>query len=70
MNTSILSPKHQIVIPKEVRKKLDLRPGQRLQIEVKDGHIEIEPILIGESLIGYLKGSEPLSFEREVDRLS
>jgi len=69
MTTSLLSPKYQIVIPKNVRRALDLKPGQRLQVTAKDGHIEITPILTPEQLIGFLKlDTEPLEFERDADR--
>lgn len=68
MTTSILSPKFQIVVPKEIRRKLDLKPGQRLQFRIHGDHIEIEPVLTGSELIGYLKEDRPLDFEREGDR--
>jgi AbrB family looped-hinge helix DNA binding protein len=68
MTTSTLSPKHQIVIPKEVRKTLGLKPGQRFWVEAKDEHIELRPVPSPEELIGCLKGPEPLRFEREADR--
>ena len=41
MTTSLLSPKYQIVIPKEVRQSLQLQPGQKLQVVAKDGHVEL-----------------------------
>lgn len=68
MTTSLISPKYQIVIPREIRKALDLKPGQRLNVVEKDGHIEIRPILTPEQLIGYLKGDQPIQFERDADR--
>ncbi len=68
MTTSLLSPKYQVVIPKEIRKSMNLKPGQRLQFTEKDGKIEIRPILTPEQLIGFLKGEKPLEFEREPDR--
>jgi AbrB family looped-hinge helix DNA binding protein len=68
MTTSILSPKHQIVIPKKIRQDLGLKPGQRLQITAREGHVEIRPILTPEQLIGFLKGPEPLEFKRDADR--
>lgn len=68
MKTSLLSPKYQVVIPKEIRKALDLKPGQRLNVIEKDGHIELRPILTPEQLIGYLKEDQPLEFERDADR--
>jgi AbrB family looped-hinge helix DNA binding protein len=68
MKTSLLSPKYQVVIPKEIRRALDLKPGQRLNVIEKDGHIELRPILTPEQLIGYLKKDQPLEFERDADR--
>lgn len=68
MTTSLLSPKFQIVIPKEIRKSMNLKPGQRLQFIEKNGHIEIRPILSPDQLIGFLKGKKPLQLEREPDR--
>lgn len=65
MTTSILSPKHQIVIPKEVRQTLNLKPGQRLNVTAKDGHIEITPILTPDQLLGFLKDKAHITFQRE-----
>ena len=65
MTTATLSPKYQIVIPKGVRQKLALKPGQQLAVSEKDGHIELTPILTPEQLVGFLKGKTSLPFERE-----
>ena len=35
MNTTV-SPKYQIVIPKAVRRQLDIKPGQKMQVEAAD----------------------------------
>lgn len=38
--TTTISPKYQIVIPKAVRKQLNIKPGQKMQVEAnKDGSI-------------------------------
>jgi AbrB family looped-hinge helix DNA binding protein len=37
MNTSTVSPKYQIVIPKELRRKLQIKPGQKVALEAKKG---------------------------------
>lgn len=63
--TSILSTKYQVVIPKEIRTSMNLKPGQRLQLTEANGKIEIRPILPPDQLIGYLKDKAPLAFERE-----
>jgi AbrB family looped-hinge helix DNA binding protein len=68
MTTALLSPKFQVVIPKEIRKSLGLQPGQRLHFTEKDGKIEVRPMLKPEQLIGLLKGAKPLKLDREPDR--
>jgi len=68
MTTSLLSPKYQVVIPKEIRKAMNLKPGQRLQFKQVDGKIEVRPIMTPDQLIGFLKGKTPLELEREPDR--
>ena len=68
MTSATLSPKYQVVIPKEIRKSMNLKPGQRIQFIEKDGGIEIRPILTPDQLIGFLKGKTPLQLEREPDR--
>jgi AbrB family looped-hinge helix DNA binding protein len=68
MTTASLSPKYQIVIPKEIRRHHNLKPGQKLQVVDNGKEIVLRPILTGEQLIGFLKGKEPLEFEREEDR--
>jgi AbrB family looped-hinge helix DNA binding protein len=45
MDEVVLSSKGQMVIPKELRESLGLRPGQRLEIEaLPDGTMLIIPI--------------------------
>ena len=65
MTTSTLSPKYQIVIPKEIRKSMNLQPGQRLQFAEKDGNIEIRPVLTPDQLVGFLSDCADIPFERE-----
>jgi len=42
MPTVTVSPKYQVVIPKELRERLNLRPGQKLFMYVIDGTIRLE----------------------------
>lgn len=51
-----LSSKYQLVIPKEIRKKLKLKKGQKFQILVKGGLITLIPDHSIKELRGILKG--------------
>lgn len=44
MTSVTLSPKFQVVIPKDVRKALNLLAGQRLEARVVGGHVELVPV--------------------------
>ena len=68
MTVSKISPKYQIVIPKAVRKRLGLRPGQSLQVTERDNYIELRPILAPNQLVGILADCRDIPFEREKDR--
>lgn len=54
-----LSSKNQIVIPREARERLGLRPGDRLDVHIDAGRIIIEkgPEDLSGSLEGLLRGS-------------
>ncbi len=68
MTTVKISPKYQVVIPKEIRQKLDLRPGQKLQIIEFGNRIEFIPIKNIKEARGILKGIDT-SIERDGDRI-
>jgi len=68
MNTVTVSPKFQVVIPKAVREALVLVPGQRLQVLVIEGRIELVPVRRTEELRGSLAGLDT-RIEREGDRV-
>lgn len=44
MRIIIASNRGQIVIPKEVRKKLQIRPGKRLLLKTEGDHILLRPL--------------------------
>ena len=51
-----VSPKFQVVIPKEIRRKLGLLPGQKVQVVVYGDRIELIPVRPARSMRGFLKG--------------
>lgn len=66
MKIVTLSPKYQVVIPKEVREKLKLKPRQKLQIINIGDTIEFVPIRDIKSARGFLKGIDT-NINREGD---
>lgn len=69
MAMTTISPKFQIVIPKEVREKLHLAPSQRLQVVEKGGVITLVPEVPLKSLKGALKGMSTTDLREKKDRL-
>ncbi|RJP57115.1 MAG: AbrB/MazE/SpoVT family DNA-binding domain-containing protein [Melioribacteraceae bacterium] len=68
MTTVKISPKYQVVIPKEIREKLNLRPGQKLQIIQLGDRIEFILLKNIKDARGFLKGIDT-NIVREEDRL-
>jgi AbrB family looped-hinge helix DNA binding protein len=66
MDSVTLSPKYQVVIPRHVRERLGLRPGEKLQVISFDDRIELIPVRPMRQMRGYLKGFDS-RFEREKD---
>ena len=63
-----VSPKYQVVIPKEIRESLHLVPGQQMQVVQYENRIEFIPERDIEELEGFLKGINT-SFKRDSDRV-
>ncbi len=67
MGMITLSPKFQVVIPKEIREKLGLSPGQKIQTIMFEDRIELIPVKPIKKMKGFLKGIDT-SVQREPDR--
>jgi AbrB family looped-hinge helix DNA binding protein len=68
MTTVALSPKFQVVIPKDIRRALHLVSGQRMEVRLNDGKVEFVP----EKTIASLRGRWPgmdTTIVREADRV-
>ena len=68
MTTVTVSPKYQVVIPKEVRESLGIRSGQKVQVLAYRNRIEMIPIRPIQALRGFLKGIDT-SVPRDPDRV-
>jgi len=68
MTTVTISPKFQVVIPKDIRESLGLKAGQKIQAIQYDGRIEFVPVRPAREMRGFLRGIDT-DVPREDDRL-
>ena len=68
MQSVTVSPKFQVVIPRPVRDRLHLRPGQKMQGVEYSGRVELIPERDISELRGFVKGINT-DVKREKDRL-
>lgn len=70
MTVVTVSPKFQVVIPKEIREALGIRSGQKVQMIQYDNQIVLIPVRSLKDARGFLAGSGiDTAVEREDDRL-
>jgi len=63
-----VSPKYQVVIPKEVREALGIFSGQKIQVLTYQNRIELVPIKPMKKMRGFLKGIKT-KIARDKDRV-
>ena len=68
MKTITVSPKYQVVIPREVRETLCIKPGEKMQVISYGNRIELVPVKNMKSMRGFLKGINT-TVPREKDRV-
>jgi AbrB family looped-hinge helix DNA binding protein len=68
VETVIISPKFQVVIPKRIREKLGLHAGQKVQAIQYDYRVELVPVKPVKQMRGFLRGIDT-DVPREGDRL-
>ncbi len=66
MNVGKMSKKDQIVIPKEIRERFGIQPGDALIFTIKDNKVIIEKIT--EKMTDILKNSKPVENSLEFQR--
>jgi AbrB family looped-hinge helix DNA binding protein len=62
-----VSPKFQVVIPREIREALRLQPGQKVQVLQYQNRVEFIPVQPMRKMRGFLKGIDT-TVPRERDR--
>ena len=67
MNIVTVSPKFQVVIPLDVRRRLALQPGAKLVVVDFNGGLRLMPLQPPSALRGIARGVSP-GIEREPDR--
>jgi len=68
MDTVVVSSKYQIVIPQDVRERIELKPGQKVVVIEKDGVIHLIPQKPIREMRGFIKGIDASQLRDEEDR--
>ena len=63
-----VSPKYQVVIPKEIREGMSLRPGQDMQVIRKGNVIMLVPDRPISAFRGILRGMSTTGYREKKDR--
>ena len=69
MDTVTLSSKYQIVIPRAIREKWQVKPGQKVRLIIYGKRLEIVPVRDIKDARGFLKGMSSEIEREEEDRI-
>lgn len=64
-----VSSKYRIVIPKEIRDHVEVRPGQELEFVAKGGVIMMVPDKPIATMRGFVRGIRMTGFREKMDRI-
>lgn len=68
MSIVTVSPKFQVVIPRQIRETLGLKPGQKIQAIQYLDRVEFIPVRSPRAMWGFLKGIDT-TVRRDKDRV-
>jgi len=68
MKTVTVSPKYQVVIPKEIRDPLHIMPGEKMQVLQYENRLELIPVKNIRNMRGFVKGIDT-TVKRDRDRV-
>ncbi len=66
MKSVTISPKYQVVIPREVKQSMEIKPGSKVRVLLYENRIELIPMKNMRRMRGFLKGIDT-TVERERD---
>jgi AbrB family looped-hinge helix DNA binding protein len=69
MDTVTISSKYQVVIPRAIREKWNVKPGQKVRFIIYGNRLEIVPVRDIKSARGFLKGMSSNVDRDEEDRV-
>jgi AbrB family looped-hinge helix DNA binding protein len=69
MDTVTISSKFQMVIPRAIREKWNIKPGQKVRLIVYGNHLEVVPVRDIREARGFLKGMSSDIEREEEDRI-
>ena len=69
MDTVTISSKYQIVIPRAIREKWNIKPGQKVRLFVFGNRLEVVPVRDIREARGFLRGMSSNINREEEDRI-
>jgi AbrB family looped-hinge helix DNA binding protein len=69
MDTVTISSKYQMVIPRAIREKWNIKPGQKVRLIIIGNRLEVVPVRDIKSARGFLKGMSSDIEREEEDRV-
>lgn len=67
MSRTKVSPKYQVVIPKDVRERAKIRVGQEFQVITKGGTVTLVPDRPISAMRGFVRGIKTTGFREKKD---
>jgi len=69
MDTVTISSKYQMVIPRAIREKWNVKPGQKVRLIIIGNRLEVVPVRDIKEARGFLKDINTISAREEEDRV-
>ncbi|MEI7845416.1 MAG: AbrB/MazE/SpoVT family DNA-binding domain-containing protein [Chloroflexota bacterium] len=69
MDTVTISSKYQMVIPRAIREKWNVKPGQKVRLIITGNRLEVVPVRDIKEARGFLKGMSSDIERDEEDRV-